>query len=73
MLQFNVRIYVYISLHIVHNVHKGRIKMPKIRPVLDLRNYTEVLNREKEDSPVYLTINSHREYAIVKLNGLDKL
>ncbi len=47
--------------------------MPNIKPISDLRNYTEVLNEVKEDSPVYLTRNGRGEYAILKLEELDKL
>lgn len=47
--------------------------MPNIKPISDLRNYTEVLNEVAEDSPVYLTRNGRGEYAIVKLEDLDKL
>ena len=47
--------------------------MPNIKPVSDLRNYTEVLNEVAEDNPVYLTRNGRGEYAIVKLKELDKL
>lgn len=47
--------------------------MPNIKPVSDLRNYTEVLNEVNEGSPVYLTRNGRGEYAIVKISELDKL
>lgn len=47
--------------------------MPNIKPVSDLRNYTEVLNEVKENSPVYLTRNGRGEYAIIILKELDKL
>ena len=47
--------------------------MPNIKPISDLRNYTEVLNEVKENNPVYLTRNGRGEYAIIKLNELDKL
>lgn len=47
--------------------------MLNIKPISDLRNYTEVLNEVKEDSPVYLTRNGRGEYAIIKLAELDKL
>lgn len=47
--------------------------MTNIKPISDLRNYTEVLNEVKEDSPVYLTRNGRGEYAIVKISDLDKL
>lgn len=49
------------------------IAMPNIKPVSDLRNYTEVLNEVKEDSPVYLTRNGRGEYAILTITQLDKL
>ena len=29
--------------------------MPNIKPISDLRNYTEVLNEVNEGNPVYLT------------------
>lgn len=47
--------------------------MPNIKPVSDLRNYTEVLNEVAEDNPVYLTRNGRGEYAIIKIKDLDKL
>ncbi|ERJ11404.1 type II toxin-antitoxin system prevent-host-death family antitoxin [Haloplasma contractile] len=47
--------------------------MPNIKPVSDLRNYTDVLNEVNEGSPVYLTRNGRGEYAIIKLSELDKL
>ncbi len=47
--------------------------MPNIKPVSDLRNYTEVLNEVNEGNPVYLTRNGRGEYAIVKLSDLEKL
>lgn len=47
--------------------------MPNIKPVSDLRNYTEVLNEVNEGNPVYLTRNGRGEYAIVKISELEKL
>lgn len=47
--------------------------MPNIRPISDLRNYTEVLNEVKENSPVYLTRNGRGEFAIVDLQEFDRL
>jgi prevent-host-death family protein len=47
--------------------------MTNIKPISDLRNYTEVLNEVKENSPVYLTRNGRGEYAIIRLEELDKL
>ena len=47
--------------------------MLNIKRISDLRNYTEVLNEVREDSPVYLTRNGRGEYAIIKIQELDKL
>ena len=49
------------------------IEMPNIKPISDLRNYTELLHEVKENNPVYLTRNGRGEYAIVKLEDLEKL
>lgn len=47
--------------------------MTNIKPISDLRNYTEVLKEVTNESPVYLTKNGRGEYAILKLQELDKL
>ena len=47
--------------------------MPNIKPVSDLRNYTEVLKEVGAGSPVYLTRNGRGEYAIVSMKELDEL
>lgn len=47
--------------------------MPNIKPISDLRNYTEVLNEVAENSPVYLTRNGRGEYAIMTIDDLDRL
>lgn len=47
--------------------------MPNIKPVSDLRNYTEVLKEVRENHPVYLTRNGRGEFAIVKIEELDRL
>ncbi len=41
--------------------------MPNIKPISDLRNYTEVLKEVQEDHPVFLTRNGRGEFAIVKI------
>jgi prevent-host-death family protein len=56
-----------------YTIYKGMMTMTNIKPVSDLRNYTEVLNEVAEGSPVYLTRNGRGEYAIVKLEEFDKL
>ncbi len=47
--------------------------MPNIKPISDLRNYTEVLKEVSYGSPVYLTRNGRGEYAIIRMEELDKL
>lgn len=47
--------------------------MPNIKPISDLRNYTEVLKEVSMNNPVYLTRNGRDEYAIVRSADLDKL
>jgi hypothetical protein len=47
--------------------------MPNIKPISDLRNYTEVLREVGEESPVYLTRNGRGEYAILQIQELDRL
>lgn len=47
--------------------------MPNIKPISDLRNYTEVLKEVTENCPVYLTRNGRGEYAIVKMADFDRM
>lgn len=47
--------------------------MPNIKPISDLRNYTEVLKEVQDNNPVYLTRNGRGVYAIVKIDELDRL
>lgn len=47
--------------------------MPNIKPISDLRNYTEVLKEVRYGNRVYLTRNGRGEYAIVKMDELDEL
>lgn len=47
--------------------------MPNIKPVSDLRNYTEVLKEVGMGNPVYLTRNGRGEFAIVRMEDLDEL
>lgn len=47
--------------------------MPNIKPISDLRNYTDVLKEIKEGSPVFLTRNGRGEYVILDMEEYDKL
>jgi prevent-host-death family protein len=46
--------------------------MPTIRPVSDLRNYTEVLKLIASDSPVFLTKNGRGRYVLVDIEEYEK-
>ena len=46
--------------------------MPNIRPVSDLRNYTEVLKEISINEPVFLTKNGRGRYAIVDIEEYEK-
>lgn len=47
--------------------------MPAIKPISDLRNYTEVLKEVDAVSRVYLTRNGHGAYAIMSIEEVDEL
>ena len=46
--------------------------MPNIKPVSDLRNYTEVLRDIAVGEPVFLTKNGRGRYAIVDMEEYEK-
>ena len=46
--------------------------MPNIKPVSDLRNYTEVLKDIEIGSPVFLTKNGRGCYAILDMADYEK-
>ena len=47
--------------------------MPNIKPISDLRNYTDVLKEVDSTSRVYLTRNGHGEYGILTVEEIDEL
>jgi prevent-host-death family protein len=47
--------------------------MPKIKPVSDLRSYTEVLRDIKIGEPVFLTKNGRGRYAIMDIEDYEKM
>ncbi|MCR4933727.1 MAG: prevent-host-death protein [Lachnospiraceae bacterium] len=47
--------------------------MPNIKPISDLRNYTEVLKEVDTAQRVYLTRNGHGEYGILTMAEIDEL
>jgi len=46
--------------------------MPNIKPVSDLRNYTEVLRDIAVGEPVFLTKNGRGRYVIVDMDEYEK-
>lgn len=47
--------------------------MPNIKPISELRNYTEVLKEVDTSHRVYLTRNGHGEYGILTMEEIDEL
>lgn len=47
--------------------------MPNIKPISDLRNYTEVLKETTTGSPVFLTKNGRGEYVILSMKDYDRM
>ncbi|MEG1433619.1 MULTISPECIES: type II toxin-antitoxin system prevent-host-death family antitoxin [Eubacterium] len=46
--------------------------MPNIKPISDLRNYSEVLRDVTAGAPVFLTKNGRGRYAIVDIQDYEK-
>jgi prevent-host-death family protein len=46
--------------------------MPSIKPVSDLRNYTEVLRDISVGSPVFLTKNGRGKYVLLDMEDYEK-
>ena len=51
---------------------KGVDFVPNIKPISDLRNYTEVLRDVEAGSPVFLTKNGRGKYAILDMHDYEK-
>lgn len=47
--------------------------MPNIKPISDLRNYSEVLRDVDVGAPVFLTKNGRGKYAIVDMREYEKI
>ena len=47
--------------------------MPNIKPISELRNYTEILNEVDIAHRVYLTRNGHGKYGILTMAEIDEL
>lgn len=51
---------------------KGLNDMPNIKPISDLRNYSEVLHDVAVGAPVFLTKNGRGKYAIMDMQDYEK-
>ena len=47
--------------------------MPNIKPISDLRNYSNVLRDVTVDSPVFLTKNGRGRYAIIDIQDYEEM
>ena len=47
--------------------------MPNIKPISDLRNYTDILKQVDVSKRVYLTRNGQGEYGILTMDEIDEL
>ena len=47
--------------------------MPNIKPISDLRNYSEVLHDVAVGAPVFLTKNGRGRYAILDIKDYEKI
>ncbi|MGN0656611.1 MAG: type II toxin-antitoxin system Phd/YefM family antitoxin [Ruminiclostridium sp.] len=47
--------------------------MPNIKPVSDLRNYTDVLRDVDSGEPVFLTKNGRGRYVIIDIDEYEKI
>ena len=72
-----MQIYVVIMERRWYPIHRMNGKdvgyMPNIKPISDLRNYSEVLKEAQEGSPVFLTKNGRGEYVILDMKEYDKM
>lgn len=51
---------------------KEIITMPNIKPISDLRNYSEVLHDVSLGAPVFLTKNGRGKYAILDIQDFEQ-
>ena len=51
---------------------KENVIMPNIKPISDLRNYSDVLRDVSVGAPVFLTQNGRGRYAIIDMQDYEK-
>ncbi|MFI3271574.1 MAG: type II toxin-antitoxin system prevent-host-death family antitoxin [Pseudomonadota bacterium] len=47
--------------------------MPNIRPISDLRSYSDVLRQVSVGEPVFLTKNGHGRFAVLDIADYEKM
>ncbi|MFI3283892.1 MAG: type II toxin-antitoxin system prevent-host-death family antitoxin [Erysipelotrichaceae bacterium] len=47
--------------------------MPNIKPISDLRNYSEVLSNVVSGEPLFLTKNGRGKYAVLEITDYEKM
>ena len=65
-------LYSTMNYGIIFSAERTVAVMPNIKPVSDLRNYTEVLRDISVGEPVFLTKNGRGKYAIVDIEEYEK-
>lgn len=68
-----IAVFVKMRYTIKKSVRKEVLIMPNIKPISDLRNYTEVLKETTVGSPVFLTKNGRGEYVIMDMKEYDRM
>lgn len=53
-------------------IGEGRIRMPNILPVSDLRNYNEVLKNCQVGEPVFLTKNGRGRFVVLDIEDYER-
>lgn len=64
-------LYLVLNIDIIITAKELNI-MPNIRPVSDLRNYTDVLKDIAVGEPVFLTKNGRGRYALIDIEEYEK-
>lgn len=70
-IKFAVEFYEKSVYNNYSNTERSK-NMPNIKPVSDLRNYTEVLHGISEGEPVFLTKNGRGRYVIEDITEFEK-
>ena len=64
--------YIIILEKDVLNFVEGRMCMPNILPVSDLRNYNEVLKNCQSGEPVFLTKNGRGRFVLLDIEDYER-